>query len=189
MTQSEYPRPGVIENNDCGIAFASVTLLLTDREGATMNRALSDLLDSSLDGWYGYLSTWQPPGTTGWQVCDLCTSSPYSTVIGLAEWPHDVGHVLVRTLTSAADHVFESLADLSENRWRPALDGREPTVMELAARRDALERHAVLLVLKGVARHTDSMINVLEECVTPRLERYVAIESELFLRALQGIEE
>ena len=122
-------------------------------------------------------------------MCELCTTSPYSTVIGLADWPHDVGHVLVRTLTTAADHVFESLEDLSEDRWRPSIDGREPTVIELAARRDALERHATLLVLKGVARHSDSMVNVLEECVTPRLERYLAVESEQLIKALQAIEE
>jgi hypothetical protein len=189
VTQSEYPHPGVIEIDDCATVWVSATLLLISREGVTVNRALSDLLESTLDSWYGYLSTWQPPGTTGWQVCELCTSSPYSTVIGLSDWPHDVGHVLVRTLTTAADHVFDSLEDLSENRWRPSTNGREPTVVELAARRDALERHATLLVLKGVARHTDSMVNVLEECVTPRLERYLAVECELLIKDLQGIED
>jgi hypothetical protein len=189
VTQMGHPRPGVIEIDDCRRVSASVTLLLDKGEGAHMNRALSDLLESTLDGWYGYLSTWQPPGTTGWQVCELCTTSPYSTVIGLSEWPHDVGHVLVRNLTAAADRVFDSLEDLSEDRWRPSLDGREPTIVELAARRDALERHATLLVLKGVDRHAASMIDVLEECVSPRLERYLAVESELLIKALHEIQD
>jgi hypothetical protein len=154
-----------------------------------MQKVLSALLDSTLEGWYGYLSVWQPPGLTGHELCDSCASSPLSHLVDIDSWPHDLGHTLVRCLSSARDQILASLEDLSYDQWMPPADGEEPSIFELAERRDALERQANQLIVSGVNERSAEIRDVLDKCVGPRLGRYLATETESLLKSLEPIEE
>lgn len=143
-----------------------------------MNRAMHDLLESTLDNWYANLSAWQSPSVNSRLVCELCTDSPFSTVAELNEWPHDVAHLLVRDLTSVVRHVRVSLEELDELNSFATLDARTFTTEERAARSIVLSRHAETLVLASLADHASLMRDVLQECIAPRLDAYLANEVE-----------
>ena len=143
-----------------------------------MYRAMRDLLESTLDNWYAYLSAWQLPSVNSRAVCELCSDSPFGTVVELNEWPHDVAHLLVRDLTSVVRHVRVSLEELDELNSFAALEARTLTLEERAARSVVLGRHAETLVLAGVAEHAGLMRDVLQECIAPRLDAYLSAEVE-----------
>ena len=143
-----------------------------------MNRAMHDLLESTLDNWYAYLSAWQLPIANGRLVCELCSDSPFITVAELDEWPHDIAHLLVRDLTSVVRHVRVSLEELDELNSFAVLEARTLTNDERAARTAVLARHAETLVLAGLADHACLMRDVLQQCIAPRLDAYLATEVE-----------
>lgn len=149
-----------------------------------MNRAMQDLLESTLETWYAYLSAWQAPSAQGRLVCELCFDSPFGTVADLNEWPHDIAHLLVRDLTSVVRHVRVSLEELDELNTFATLEARTLTSEERAARSLVLGRHAETLVLAGVADHAGFMRDVLNECIAPRLDAYLASEVERAMLAL-----
>ena len=143
-----------------------------------MNRAMHDLLASTLENWYANLSAWQVPSVNSRLVCELCSDSPFTAVAELNEWPHDVAHLLVRDLTSVVRHVRVSLEELDELNSFAALESRTLTSDERAARSVVLGRHAETLVLAGLAEHACLMRDVLQECIAPRLDAFLAVEVE-----------
>lgn len=154
-----------------------------------MNRAMHDLLAATLDGWYGYLSSWQAPGAEGRLVCELCHDSPFSRVADLTEWPHDVAHALVRDLTSAVRHVRITLEELDESNAFSAARHVAVAPFDVTARREVLGSHAESLVLAGIAVHEPLMRDVLEQCVAPRLEAYLRAEADRAILAFSGFDE
>ena len=143
-----------------------------------MNRAMHDLLESTLEGWYAYLSAWQAPSVSGRAVCELCSDSAFSLIADLNEWPHDIAHLLIRDLTSVVRHVRVSLEELDELNSFANLEARTLSTEERAARSVVLSRHAETLVLSGLSEHAGLMRDVLKECIGPRLDAYLAIEVE-----------
>jgi len=132
-----------------------------------MNRAMRDLLDSTLDGWYTYLASWEAPGELGASGCELCSESLFSRLDGLGDWPHDIVHRLVRDLTTAVRHVHHSLQEIDEG---------EPD--DRLAHSAVLARHAEFLVLSAIETRRDEMIDVLEQCIEPALDSYLRAECE-----------
>ena len=143
-----------------------------------MNRAMHDLLEATLENWYAYLSAWQIPSVNGRMVCELCSDSPFTTVVELNEWPHDIAHLLIRDLTSVVRHVRVSLEELDELNSFASLEARTLTPEERSARSVVLSRHAETLVLAGVSDHAGLMRDVLQQCISPRLDAYLATEVE-----------
>ena len=136
---------------------------------------MRDLLDSTLDGWYSYLASWQAPGETSQDGCQTCAESSFSHIDGLGDWPHDIMHRLVRDLSTAARHVHYSLDELDESAESIVALYSEG---ERAARSAVLARHAEFLVLAAVETRKDEMRDVLEQCVAPALEEYLSAECE-----------
>jgi len=143
-----------------------------------VNRALHDLLEATLENWYASLSAWQAPAVSGRLLCELCSDSPFTTVAELSEWPHDISHLLVRDLTSVVRHMRVSLEELDELNSFATMEARTLSAGERAARSVVLDRHAETLVLAGIAEHACFMRDVLQQCIAPRLDAYLADEVE-----------
>jgi hypothetical protein len=82
-------------------------------------------VDDILVEWYSNVSRWQPPGQTSNGTCSLCVSSPFSSQLNLATWPHDVTHALVVRLTDAV----EGMRELEQ--IQRALDGHRHDVLDV----------------------------------------------------------
>lgn len=154
-----------------------------------MNQAMRDLLDSTLDGWYSYLASWEAPGDTGRAGCELCADSPFSRLDGLGEWPHDIVHVLVRDLSAAVRLVRLSLEELDEVSTGASVALADLTPREFAARRAILARHAESLVLSALQSRREAMLDVLEHCIEPALEAYLRAEVERGLLEIFATDE
>lgn len=154
-----------------------------------MNQAMCDLLDSTLDGWYSYLSSWEAPGDTGRSGCELCADSPFSRLDGLGDWPHDIVHTLVLGLSAAVRHVHLTLDELDEASRNEHPELSSLTAHERAARRAVLARHAEHLVLAAVETRKDAMRDVLEQCIEPALDEYLRSECERGLLAIFAADE
>ena len=87
--------------------------------------------------WYSNVSRWQPPGQTSTINCAQCLTSPFSTQLNLASWPHDVTHALVVRLTDAVEGMRE-LEQILE-----ALDAHRSDVLDVLEQcvRDRLTRY------------------------------------------------
>jgi hypothetical protein len=143
-----------------------------------VNRAMHDLLDTTLDGWYSYLASWEAPGPAGRLACGLCADSPFSRIDGIGDWPHDIIHRLVLDLTGAARHVHLTLEELDQaSTASPPLFHSVPS-QETLARSAVLARHAEALVLVGVRARREAMRDVLDNCIEPVLEEYLRSECE-----------
>lgn len=154
-----------------------------------MNRAMHDLLDSTLDGWYSYLASWEAPGDTGGAGCGRCADSPFGRLEGLGEWPHDIVHVLVRDLTAAVRLVRLSLEELDElNSTSPQMPV-DMTPAEGDLRRAILARHAESLVLTALESRRAAMLDVLQHCIEPSLNDYLEAECERGLLDLFASDE
>ena len=147
-----------------------------------MNRAMHDLLDTTLDSWYSYLASWQAPGADNRADCAECAASPFSGLAGLENWPHDIVHALVAGLTAAVRHVALSLEELDEAR--SIAGATAPTSHDRAQRWVVLNRHAEAVVLVWVRAREAVMRDVLEQCVEPALDEYLRVECERGLAQL-----
>lgn len=136
---------------------------------------MRDLLDSTLDGWYSYLASWQAPAEGDHAACRLCADSPFSRLDGLGDWPHDIVHTLVASLTVAVKHVHRSLDELDESR---SSTSDQDSAAQVAARSAVLARHAEFLVLSSVSLRIDEMRDVLEHCLEPALQDYLRAECD-----------
>lgn len=143
-----------------------------------MNRAMRDLLDTTLDGWYSYLASWEAPGPVGPHACRLCADSPFSRIDGLGDWPHDIVHRLVVDLSTAARHVHLTLEELDQTSTISAPLIHATASQERLARSAVLARHAEFLVLAGIQDRKEAMRDVLENCIEPALDEYVRSECE-----------
>jgi hypothetical protein len=139
---------------------------------------MRDLLDTTLDGWYSYLASWEAPGPLDRSTCRLCADSPFSRIDGLGDWPHDIVHRLVLDLSTAARHVHLTLEELDQaSTVSPPLFHENPS-QEVLARSAVLARHAEFLVLAGIEDRKEAMRDVLENCIEPALDAYLRAECE-----------
>jgi hypothetical protein len=149
-----------------------------------VNQAMCDLLDTTLNGWFSYLASWQAPGETGRSGCEDCADSPFSRLDGLGDWPHDIVHSLVISLGTAVRHVQLTLEELDEASRNEHLELSSLSAHERAARRAVLAKHAETLVLRAVSTRIEVMRDVLDQCVEPALDEYLRSECERGLLAM-----
>lgn len=128
------------------------------------SRAIDDLLGTILTQWYGAAALWEAPGALTDATCAPCTSSLVASAIDVTAWPHDLIHRLDSELHTVVTHVSASIAE--EETGCPAGD----------------HRCAQELVSAALVDHADDLLDVLMECVAPKLDRYVGLELERGLR-------
>ena len=90
-----------------------------------MTTPIAQHVNEVLVEWYSNVSRWQPPGQTSNSTCALCVTSPFTTELDLAVWPHDVTHALVVRLTDAVEGMRELEFILR------ALDGHRSDVLDV----------------------------------------------------------
>ncbi len=133
-----------------------------------MNPTLSSFVETLVTDWYSTAARWTPPGNSSPVGCAQCEISPFLRLPGLVEWPHDVIHPLVEVLEDAVLQVQRSLEELDAD-----IAG---AVAPDPARRAAYGRHALKLVYATAMLNADDILDVLENCVGPAIEDYVAHE-------------
>ena len=140
-----------------------------------MNRsAIDDLLGAVLSGWYRSVAEWAPPGRLSAHLCETCPSSLLAQAIDIAEWPHELIHELAGSLDTTLSQITESIAEDAV---------AEGGVANLAVAIDArLTQCLRAFVLASVVEHSVDIVDVLGECVEPRLADYVHDQTERALR-------
>jgi hypothetical protein len=122
--------------------------------------AIDDHVSTKLYAWYTIVSEWEPPGEGFTGICAECAESALACSIDIAAWPHDVIHLLVQSLRSAIVDVEDSYRE--ECEWNAAA----PEVARRA-------------VADTLARHASDIEDVLEQCLSERLQAYLTREVEL----------
>lgn len=117
--------------------------------------AIDDHVSTKLYAWYTYVSAWEPPGRGSTGICQECTKSALACTIDIAAWPHDVIHALVESLRSAITDVHDSYLEEHEG------DRASAPAVARGAVRDTL------------ARHASDITDVLEQCVSYKLDAWV----------------
>lgn len=122
-----------------------------------MNRtAIDDLLCGIVSGWYESVADWAPPGQTSGLTCAACGHTLLAQVIDVREWPHDLMHQFAAELESASLHILDA---------RHASGDAGDGVVALEEVR--------AYVAETITHQLDDILDVLEQCVTPRLDAYV----------------
>jgi hypothetical protein len=122
--------------------------------------AIDDHVTTKLYAWYTIVSEWEPPGEGFTGICRECTASALACTIDIAAWPHDVIHLLVQSLRSAVADVRDSYAE--EAPWDAAA---APEVARLA-------------VARALRRHAPDIEDVLEQCLSDRLQAYLTQQAD-----------
>lgn len=135
------------------------------------SRAIDDLLGTILTQWYGAVALWEAPGVLTDGTCASCRSSLVASAIDVTAWPHDLIHRLNAELQMAITQVSASIAE--EESGCPSGD----------------HRCAEELVSSALVDHADDLLDVLNECVAPTLDRYVALELERGLHELDRLSD
>lgn len=138
--------------------------------------AIHDLLGTVLSGWYRSVAEWSPPGLLSGQHCQTCPSSLVARVIDVTPWPHDLVHQLAASLDIVVDQIAESVEE-------DAYAEGAPRHLRVAPEGSRLP-HVRRLVLATIAENSADMLDVIRECVEPRLEAYLRSETERGLREL-----
>lgn len=134
-----------------------------------MNRsAIRDLLGSVLSTWCRSVAEWTPPGALSGEQCSTCHASLAGRALDLSAWPHGLVHELVTSIETTIWQVSESIAEDA------MFEGSRPT-FSIDDRRGQSLRQFVLAV---VMEHRADMVDVLTQCVEPRLDAYVREEAE-----------
>lgn len=124
-----------------------------------MNRpAIDDLLGSILSTWYESVAEWAPPGQLSPMTCTQCRSSLLSEIMDVAWWPHDLMHQLSTALDSAVETISES---------------QHPS--------DARDH-----VFTHLSTQMVDVVDVLNECVTPRLDEWISSQALSLTPHLRG---
>lgn len=122
-----------------------------------MNRtAIDDLPCGIVSGWYESVADWAPPGQTSGVTCAACGDTLLAGVLDVRDWPHDLMHQFAAELESASLHI---------------LDARQGS--GAAGDGGAALEEVRAYVAETVAVQIDDILDVLEQCVTPRLDAYV----------------
>jgi hypothetical protein len=130
--------------------------------------AIDDLLSTILSVWYQTAAHWSPPGEVSANSCETCPISLLAEVVEIAPWPHDLAHDLATSLD-------ESVAQISDS-WD------EEQHHGLIIEEFGMQR-ARAVVGSVISDHRHDLLDVLAECVEPRLEEYLERE------ARRGIDE
>jgi len=135
--------------------------------------AIDDLMDTLLSTWYHKVAAWVPPGRLSGETCTLCRTSTVADVIDIAGWPHDLIHELVTAVDRAIIEISESFAD----------DGVE------ALPDASVVPCAMAAVHATIAEHADDLVDVLTECVEPKVSEYVSAQSDRVVSSMPAWSE
>ena len=131
-----------------------------------MNRlAIDDLLGGILSGWCESVADWAPPGQGSTHTCTTCPGSILAGVMDVTAWPHDVMHQLATSLDIAAEEIHAHLGE------QPIDD------CNYGSSRECVHRYVVDTVTAKLA----DLLDVLVECVEPRLADFTSREVERVL--------
>lgn len=134
-------------------------------------RAIHDLLGTILSTWYQSAAAWVPPGVLSAETCTTCSTSLLADAIDVSVWPHDLMHDLAASLNTAVDQISDSWADDG------CVDGYDE---------DGRRMCVFTLVHTEVVGHREDLLDVLSECVEPKLVDYLAEETT---RGIAGLAE
>ena len=123
--------------------------------------AIDDHVTTKLYAWYTIVSEWEPPGEGFTGICAECAESALASSVDIGAWPHDVIHLLVVSLRTAVSDVQDSYSE--EGDCEP----------ECAS---AIANSAVA---ESLARHAPDIRDVLEQCLSERLQAYLTRQMEL----------
>lgn len=121
-----------------------------------------------MSAWFQTAAHWAPPGVTSANCCATCPDSLLFKVVEISRWPHDLAHDLATSLD-------QSVAQISDS-WD------EEQRHELMIEEFGMQR-ARSIVHSVISDHRHDLLDVLAECVEPRLEEYLERE------ARRGIDE
>lgn len=146
-----------------------------------MNRpAIDDLLGSILSTWYELVAEWMPPGQLSSETCGTCDSTALAFAVDISRWPHDLMHQLAMSLEGAILTITESL----ETETDPYVIAKRdehlaqcPQSMPLCVRD---------FVIKELTARTAEIEDVLEECVSPRLDEWISSQARGVTPHLRG---
>ncbi len=125
-------------------------------------RAIDDLLGTVLSTFYHSAAAWTPPGRLSDRTCVTCSASVLSDTIETWRWPHDLMHDLAISLGTVVDQIADSFV---EGGCCGVSVGDDDGALAAAAVRAALAQHRL------------DVLDVLAECVDPRLDAYIATET------------
>lgn len=131
--------------------------------------AIDDHVIAKLYEWYTAVSEWEPPGEGFAGICSNCSGSALARTIDVSAWPHDVIHLLVESLRGAIVDVQHSYFEEGD-----AVADTAPDVADRA-------------VAAALARHGRDIEDVLEQCLSERLQAYLAGQSELGVREFRRL--
>lgn len=132
-------------------------------------RAIDDLLETVLSQWYGTVALWTAPGELSDVTCATCGSGLVAGAIDVSAWPHDLVHALETSLEAAVELISASFAE--DELGCAAAD----------------HRCARELVSGALTERAADLVDVLSQCVTGRIDRFVGLEVERGLRELDRL--
>lgn len=142
-----------------------------------MNRsAIRDLLGSVLSAWCRSVAEWTPPGALSSEQCGTCHASLAAQTLDFSAWPHGLVHELATSIETTIAQISESIAEDA------MVEGSRPTFSADDRRGQSLRQ----FVLAVVVEHSADMVDVLTECVEPRLDVYVRGEADRALAQQLG---
>ena len=127
--------------------------------------AIDDHVSTKLYSWYTVVSEWEPPGEGFEGVCAECADSALACSVDITAWPHDVMHQLATSLDIAAEEIHAHLGE------QPIDD------CNYGSSRECVHRYVVDTVTAKLA----DLLDVLVECVEPRLADFTSREVERVL--------
>jgi len=135
---------------------------------------LDEILGATLESWYARVAEWVPPGVAIDGQCADCATSPAAATLSNRLWPHSIVHELTLALAVLERQLSESLA---EDRLEWAGNSSVAVSTEVRA-----------VLADRVSAAQEDIVDVLEQCLQPRLEAWVARELATCLDAIATCE-
>jgi len=142
--------------------------------------AIDDLLGSILSAWYESVAEWMPPGQLSTDTCSTCPESVLAQAITVADWPHDLMHQLATEIETAIAIIAESLMTETD----------EYVIAKIQEHRAVCSKDIPGCTKEFVGRElvswSDDLIDVLSECVTPRIDEWISGSFERVVPPYRG---
>ena len=135
---------------------------------------LDQFFEATLESWYARVAEWVPPGIASVGHCADCATSPAAATLSNRLWPHSIVHELTVALAILERQLSESLV---EDRLGWA--GNSPVAVSTEIRAILADR---------VSAAQGDIVDVLEQCLQPRLDAWVSSQLEMCLDAIATCE-
>jgi len=135
---------------------------------------LDEILGATLESWYARVTEWVPPGVAIDGQCADCATSAAAATLSNRLWPHSIVHELTIALAVLEKQLSESLA---EDRLEWVGNSSVAVSIEVRA-----------LLADRVSAAQGDIVDVLEQCLQPRLDAWVAGELAKCLDAIATCE-